>query len=207
MPNNDYGLVEIIADGVLENISAYALPYCDDGRFLHLRIRTVHKDFVTSEPDLSVESDWMYDKNMFSGWESENIGTYYNLYGFGKPQPDPPTSFEEENPDSGEQGIIVQVIFPPLGYNSKFSFSYDLINNNTGYSEVYRENMVNNLIGLGKSIVTPIGNDGGFIEVFATCTNILTDEYCYSNKIVEYSASDKYVYVYFDDYDFDILNE
>ena len=205
MPDNEYGLIEILAPSRLDYLPAFAFPYCDNGRGLYIRIRTIRKDFFTSEPLSDIE-DGLYDRSMFSPWSvSDYAWEYYNPFGFGKPQPDQNEDgdTEPDDPIIDDSNIQVTVYFPVMDlYSDDYSFSYTVTNNNMGYTEILDPTQTN-FLGIGKNVISNIGSKGGFIEVFATCTNKHTKEYAYCNKIIEYSPSEKNIIVYFHDYDFD----
>ena len=205
MPDNDYGLVDLLGPRRFDIIPAFAFPYSNAQQFLYLRMRTVRKDFAASEPNSDTEGG-LYDRNMFSPWAEETAtSVYYNPFGFGKPQPDQNEDgdTEPDDPIIDDSNIQVTVYFPVMDlYSDDYSFSYTVTNNNMGYTEILDPTQTN-FLGIGKNVISNIGSKGGFIEVFATCTNKHTKEYAYCNKIIEYGPSEKNIIVEFYGYNFD----
>ena len=49
-------------------------------------MRTIHKDFITSSPVPEVESQYRYDRSLYSSWSYPSYaGEYCNYWGYGRP--------------------------------------------------------------------------------------------------------------------------
>lgn len=204
MPDNEFGLVDIVSFRTLENIPAYAFPY--GPMDYSIRMRTVRKDFLDAEPNLDEDMEWMYDRSNFSAWsDNRPSDTKDNPWGFGKPQPGPPPVGATSDPEMDDDDVYIKVIFPFDGFNSDYSYSYEIINLNAGYSEVFRNNGTNSM-NVGSNMLSKIGKEGGSIEVFATCTNKRTDKTAFCSKQIDYGPSEQKIEVYFYEYDFDFLD-
>lgn len=199
MPNNKYGLVKVVADGALEKISAYAFPYDVAGRYIYLRMRTVHEDFIGSTPVPEIESQYKYDRSLFSSWSyPTTIGDpYCNYWGYNRPQP----SIDDINSGesaSDETSFILRVYLPMN--TDKYSYSCVMYNHNSGYEQCLGG--TTNINNEGMAIGTNIGKKGGQIEVIAKRTNKLTGDETYDTTYRDYSAGDKNVDIYISEYAF-----
>ncbi len=156
------GLVRIFQSGILaEDIPAYAFPYSDGVHpysGIYVRIRAIHEDYFGSSPDSEAEYRDKYNKSMFSHWSSRySTFSYSNVWGYNKPQPDPNSSDEE---GISESSVLAKVYLPDGGYNSIYTYSYELRNNNGYYTEYFYNS--------GKHKLSKITANGGTIEVTVT---------------------------------------
>lgn len=119
MADNKCGLVKILRSELLDDLPAYAFPYKVNGETIYLRMRTIHKDFITSSPVPGVESQYRYDRSLFSSWSYPSYaGEYCNYWGYGRPQPDPePEESGDEEEEIQKCTILVRVYLPyEIGY-------------------------------------------------------------------------------------------
>ncbi len=194
MPNNKYGLVKVLGDGCLEKISAYAFPYSTTNRYLYMRMRTIHESFIGATPVLGVESQYKYDRSLFSSWSyPEVIGDpYCNYWGYNRPQPTIDDIDDEEKAVVEETSFIVWVYLPTD--TKKYKYSYVMYNHSSSYTQSLGGTMNKRNEGMG--IGTNIGTRGGEIEVIAQRINLLTEDIDYETVFRSYSASEKNVYIY-----------
>ncbi|WP_132226059.1 hypothetical protein [Pedobacter sp. ok626] len=199
-----YGLTGIRYTDVFEDIPAYAFPYCDFGAQIRVRIRVIHKDFLTLTPDFDAYE--IYDRSLVSPWSSEYGSTapsYYNYWGFGRPQPQQTSGggWTESDPDNVTDGqILVSVYLPTV---TGYSFSYEIENLTGGLTQNFRDKSPNS-VGVGKNLMMGIGSSGGSISVHAKCTNNLTHNTSYSTKMMSYGLGEKTLDIFFSDSDFDV---
>lgn len=188
------GIVKVLYSNVLEDISAYAFPYSEGHRMLYLRMRTIHRDFFKSEPVPGVESQYKYDRSLFSEWSYEDcIDRYANYWGFDKPLPD---GFEDDEDKVNEEGLIqVTVNFPSTSYDDSNHFSYELTILSGGYTQ--HMDGSTNFMGVGKNYAHDVGTKGGIIHVFATCENSYSGSIVRSEKEVPYYSGQKYIDISF----------
>lgn len=199
MPDSKYGLVKIIRDGVLEKIPAYAFPYSTTSRYIYMRMRTIHESFIGSTPVPEVESQYKYDRSLFSTWSyPEIIGDpYRNYWGYDRPQP------SIDDISSGEVALdetsFIVRFYLPMN-TDKYSYSCVMYNHNSGYEQCLGG--TTNINNEGMAIGTNIGKKGGQIEVIAKRTNKLTGDETYDTTYRDYSAGDKNVDIYISEYAF-----
>lgn len=194
MPNNKYGLVKVSTGGKLEKISAYAFPYEVTRRYIYLRMRIVHKDFIGSTPIPGIESQYKYNRSLFSSWSyPATIGDpYCNYWGYGRPQP------AKEDIDNEEKGVVDKTSFIVRVYlpfnTNKYKYSYVMYNHSSTYTQSLGGIINNSNEGMG--IGTNIGPKGGEIEVIAKRTNKLTNDVVNETVFRKYSADEKNVVIY-----------
>ena len=199
MRGSKYGLVKILGDGALEKIPAYAFPYSTTRRYIYMRMRTIHESFIGATPVPEVETQYKYDRSLFSMWSyPEVIGDpYCNYWGYNRPQPsvDDIINGEVAVDDSS---FIVRVYLPMN--TDKYSYSCIMYNHNSGYEQSLGGTTNSNNEGM--AIGTNIGKSGGQIEVIAKRTNKLTGDVTYETSYRDYSAGDKNVDIYISEYAF-----
>jgi len=205
-PSNDYGLIPVLYSNVMEDIPAYAFPYSDSAVELQVRLRTIHKDFLTSEPDL--EGDYMYDRSLVSEWSTNRdgyVGTYYNFWGFGQPQPEPKSNGDWTDADTNDvidNQILVTVEFPTSVIGpSTYSFTYEISNLTGTYNQVYSNNSPT-FLGIGKHKMMAVGFFGGEISVHARREHIVTHSTIYASKTINYGYGEKELNISFLESDF-----
>lgn len=199
MPGSKYGLVKVISDGGLERIPAYAFPYTDTSHDVYLRMRTIHEDFIGSTPVPDVESQYKYDRSLFSDWSyPASIGDpYINYWGFGRPQPSI-DDIVHGDIAVDESSFIVRVYLPQN--TDKYNYSYVMYNHNSGY-EQYLGGVTNNS-NEGVAIGTHIGKGGGQIELIAKRTAKLTGDVVYETVFRDYSTGERDIDIYISEYAF-----
>lgn len=203
MPNNEYGLVKVLHSDVLEDIPAYAFPYKISGEPIYVRVRSVHKDFITSAPIPETEIRYKYDRNLFSPWSYPPvpIDEYYNYWGYGRPQPEPNEG--DDNEEEIQNGTIVVRVYLPyeIGYPKKYTYTYEIMNMTGGYVQYLTGTP--NAVGVSKSIADVVGEKGGSMEVFATRRDNSTNENAYSSQMINYGTGEREIEVSFTESDFE----
>ena len=89
-------------------------------------MRTIHKDFITSSPVPEVESQYRYDRSLYSSWSYPSYaGEYCNYWGYGRPQPDPDLEEGDDNEEEIQNGTIVVRVYLPyeIGYPKKYAYT------------------------------------------------------------------------------------
>ncbi|MBE9601713.1 hypothetical protein [Pedobacter sp. MC2016-24] len=199
-----YGLTGIRYTDVLEDLPAYAFPYSESGSQIRVRIRVIHKDFLTLAPDFDAYD--LYDRSLVSPWSSELGSTapsYYNYWGYGRPQPQQTGGggWTDADPNDVTEGqILVSVYLPTV---SGYSFSYEIENLSGGLTQTIRDKSPN-FLGVGKNKMIGIGSSGGRISVHAKCSNTLTHNVSYTTKMMSYGLGEKTLDIFFSENDFDI---
>ena len=167
-------------------------------------MRTIHKDFITSSPVPEVESQYRYDRSLYSSWSYPSYtGEYCNCWGYGRPQPDPePKESGDEEEEIQKCTILVRVYLPyEIGYPKKYTYTYEIMNMTGGYVQYLTG--APNAVGFSKSIADVVGEKGGSMEVFATRRDNLTNEDSYSSQMINYDTGEREIEVYFTVSDFE----
>lgn len=196
MPNNKYGLVEIISNGIHEDIPAHAFPYGDGERQISVRIRLIDKDFIISSPIPGADSQYKYNSSLFSRWyEASNF--YYNPWGYDENNSG---NLNVDLNELGESELIVRVTLPED--TDRYSYGYEVYNHTIDYIQLcgkgsnYR-GLANEGTGSNFSyqgIATKSGSSGE-IEVIASRDNKITKETESITTFRRYSARESSVVI------------
>ena len=204
MADNKYGLVKILRSELLDDLPAYAFPYKVNGETIYVRMRTIHKDFITSSPVPEVESQYRYDRSLYSSWSYPSYaGEYCNYWGCGRPQPDPESEESGDEEEEIQKCTILVIVYLPyeIGYPKKYTYTYEIMNMTGGYVQYLTG--APNAVGFSKSIADVVGEKGGSMEVFATRRDNLTNEDSYSSQMINYDTGEREIEVYFTVSDFE----